>query len=668
MSGSTAYQRITRLLAEATNYGPEGSNGQRDYLCPAHDDATPSLSVTDGGDRVLIHCQAGCDTARVLEALKLQPADLFDEPVKPRDQIVATYDYVDEHGKLLFQAVRMTPKSFRQRCRDSSGGWEWKLGDTRRVLYRLPQVLQAVAAGRTIFVVEGEKDVHALEAAGETATTNPMGAGKWRPEYSKALAGAAEVVIVADRDQPGIDHAKAVLKSLESESTIGHLLIVEAKEGKDAADHLAAGHPVDELQILAVANDTNGNGPDPVPSWNRVRGWEESSAPAGARLTSRPASGVKVIPPVWLWQCWMVAGAVQLLVGRQGSGKSTFAAWVVAQLTSGRAWPGETGQRDPLRCGMLSLEEPDERLVARLVATGAVLDSVDILGDMEDRDDDGRPYRRPWRLPGDCAALEAAIRAHHLAAVTIDGLGYSIGGDSHNYANVGAALSALAGVAERTGCCILGLTHPPKGNSDAVTAAIGSTAWTAVARISWVMGGDPTDETGARRVIRPAPGSNYRLPERGLSFTIGNHDETEAGYVTGLQASDVAAETITSPPLPRTGEEASGDEDASSALAAVLADGAVWVKVALESMSEAGFTKDQARRAKDKIARSIKVVGKPGDPEQGWKWELLRSPEDGTEGGEDGTFPGAATFATFVPSSVPDEDEVASMDAEDEQP
>ena len=92
-----------------------------------------------------------------------------------------------------------------------------------------------------------------------------------------------------------------------------------------------------------------------------------------------------------------------------------------------------------------------------------------ILGQVADRDDDGRPYQRPWRLPGDCAALEVTIAELGVAMVTIDGLGYSIAGDSHNYANVGAALSALAGVAERTGCAILGLTHPPKGNSDAVT-------------------------------------------------------------------------------------------------------------------------------------------------------------------------------------------------------
>ena len=154
---------------------------------------------------------------------------------------------------------------------------------------------------------------------------------------------------------------------------------------------------------------------------------------AGVRLTHRRASTIKVEPPVWLWPRWLVAAAVQLLVGRQGTGKSTFAAWVVAQLSTGRPWPDEPGSRPARRCGMLSLEEPADRLVARLKAVGADLDLVEILGHVNDRDVDGRPYQRPWRLPGDCAALEATGADLGLAVVTIDGLGqYSVSGDSHN--------------------------------------------------------------------------------------------------------------------------------------------------------------------------------------------------------------------------------------------
>ena len=65
--------------------------------CPAHDDDTPSLSVSLGDDgRVLIHCHAGCSAEQIAAALGMQMADLG-----PAMNIVAAYDYRDEHGTLL---------------------------------------------------------------------------------------------------------------------------------------------------------------------------------------------------------------------------------------------------------------------------------------------------------------------------------------------------------------------------------------------------------------------------------------------------------------------------------------------------------------------------------------------------------------------------------------
>ena len=54
-----------------------------------------------------------------------------------------------------------------------------------RLPYRLPDLLAAAEA--EVWVVEGEKDVETLRAAGETATCNPGGAGKWLPAFSQYL-------------------------------------------------------------------------------------------------------------------------------------------------------------------------------------------------------------------------------------------------------------------------------------------------------------------------------------------------------------------------------------------------------------------------------------------------------------------------------------------------
>ena len=57
-----------------------GSRAQ--YQCPAHDDGTPSLTVTDKGDRVLVHSHACCDPVAILDALALASPDLLDNPAR----------------------------------------------------------------------------------------------------------------------------------------------------------------------------------------------------------------------------------------------------------------------------------------------------------------------------------------------------------------------------------------------------------------------------------------------------------------------------------------------------------------------------------------------------------------------------------------------------------
>lgn len=123
--------------------------------CPAHDDRSPSLSISETNGKVLLHCHAGCTTEAVCTAAGIELRDLFSDNgqngTAPR--IVAEYSYHDEQGALLYQVVRYEPKTFKQR-RPDGNDWKWNLNGTRRVLYRLPDVLKA----KSVLVVEGEKD------------------------------------------------------------------------------------------------------------------------------------------------------------------------------------------------------------------------------------------------------------------------------------------------------------------------------------------------------------------------------------------------------------------------------------------------------------------------------------------------------------------------------
>ena len=281
--------------------------------CPAHDDHRQSLSLGEGEDgRVLVSCHAGCDVETVCGALGVEPKDLFPPPEgngNGRRRIAATYDYTDESGSLLYQVVRFEPKDFRQRRPDGAGGWEWRLGDARRVLYRLPEVLAAAKAGETVYVVEGEKDADAIAELGVCATTSPAGAGKWRPEYAEALTGAT-VVIVADKDEPGRKHAFAVAASLAGKAS--DISVVEAAEGKDASDHLDAGYTPQEMVPCRGGQDSP-QAESPFVDW--------------AAFWSREHSDVE-----WTYDDVLARGRGHAIWAKHKTGKSLLLLWIASQI------------------------------------------------------------------------------------------------------------------------------------------------------------------------------------------------------------------------------------------------------------------------------------------------------------------------------------------------
>jgi hypothetical protein len=204
------------------------------------------LTVTEKSDRLLLHCHAGCTPEAVCAALGISTADLFRKNGRATArQIVATYDYQDAAGKLLFQVVRFHPKDFRQRRPDPRAidGWTWNTKGVQRVLFRLPELVREVAKGHPIFIPEGEKDCLALMDRGFASTCNPGGAGKWQNCFCETLRGA-DVVIIADKDAPGRAHAQTVARKLQANAKsvrVIELPDVEGKTVKDAFDFFAAG-------------------------------------------------------------------------------------------------------------------------------------------------------------------------------------------------------------------------------------------------------------------------------------------------------------------------------------------------------------------------------------------------------------------------------------------
>lgn len=216
---------------------------------------------------------------------------------------LATYPYTDEHGKLLYEVLRYEGKAFRQRAPKDGGNWEWSIKGVRRVIYRLPKVLEAIAAGQPVYICEGEKDVAAIEWAGGVATCNSGGAGKWSKDYATWFKGA-RVIIVRDQDEVGAKHAVDIEASLSGIAR--KVVVVDPAEGKDAADHLTHGH------TLAP--------------------WLAVLAPKALQRTLLGSLMRNGVTEPTRWHDWLYAGGLHTIQSGPGVGKTWIAIWMAVTL------------------------------------------------------------------------------------------------------------------------------------------------------------------------------------------------------------------------------------------------------------------------------------------------------------------------------------------------
>ena len=254
MTGNS--QQLERVLSRLD--GVVSVSGGFQAKCPCRDDDdNPSFSVSEGKDgKIVVYCHAGiCTAEKACESMGLTLSDLYPTKVKEELKLVATYGYYSADGTLLFQKLRYVnqngAKTFRQRKPDNRGGWDYKLGDTPRVLYNLPAVVKAVENKEPIFVVEGEKDVDTLTKLGIVATTMPNGAGTWNEIHTATLSGAT-VDIVIDDDVAGRQHAVEVFEALREVGC--DVQVWKCKRGKDITDHLTAGGTIDELEVFQISD------------------------------------------------------------------------------------------------------------------------------------------------------------------------------------------------------------------------------------------------------------------------------------------------------------------------------------------------------------------------------------------------------------------------------
>jgi RecA-family ATPase len=236
-------------------------------------------------------------------------------PGLPEGSVLAkVYPYVDEQGATLFEVCRYEApdgtKTFRQRRKDGDRTI-WSVKGVRQIPYRLPDIVEPLAQGVLVFIVEGEKDVDNLQSAGIPATCNAMGAGKWPAELNVHFRGA-DVVILPDADEPGRKHGNLVGSMLKGIAKRVRVLDLPGLPPKgDATDWLQAGHDAGELYDLVQSKAVD---------WTPDLDWK-------SHFNAVPWANLDDPGPEheWLIKGLLTRGERSMCAGVSQSGKSFFA-------------------------------------------------------------------------------------------------------------------------------------------------------------------------------------------------------------------------------------------------------------------------------------------------------------------------------------------------------
>ena len=220
----------------------------------------------------------------------------------------------------------------------------------------------------------------------------------------------------------------------------------------------------------------------------------------------------------WLWPGYIPAGKITLLDGDPGLGKSNLTLDLAARVTRGNAMPdGSQGDiMGPADVILLSAEDGiADTIRPRLEAAGADLTRVHVLESFPDAEG----LETLPEIPDDLNRIERIVDARQAALIVIDPLmAYlSAGTNSFRDQDVRRALAPVKLLAERTGASVLVVRHLNKSATGSpIYRGGGSIGIIGAARAGLLVGTDPDDETGVRRVLA----TTKAVTQNKISYTM----------------------------------------------------------------------------------------------------------------------------------------------------
>jgi hypothetical protein len=276
---------VEKVLDRLEDY--KEHRGEFRARCPAHNgNSDNSLSIKEGDDgRALLICRADCDLKDIVDALNLGMVDLFAQNERPGPKAkkatekskgeVRTlttdelpdgtyYEFTSPAGEVLY-IQRHKREYYRKVGKDQWVTYKGVLDGIAQVLYGLPELIDGVRSGKTLYHVEGPKDVEtARKRLGVVATTSGS-TSSWRPEFRAHYTGA-DVVVIPDNDDPGRKYAEAVAQDLlQVAKSVKVVHLPDLPKGGDLTDWLDSGHTPDEF--FTVVGETEIYAPEEEEPW-----------------------------------------------------------------------------------------------------------------------------------------------------------------------------------------------------------------------------------------------------------------------------------------------------------------------------------------------------------------------------------------------------------------
>lgn len=301
----------------------------------------------------------------------------------------------------------------------------------------------------------------------------------------------------------------------------------------------------------------------------------------------------------WLYAPYFPRGAVSLIDGDPGLGKSSFTVAVVSALTLGRevSWSPDRPKGKAL---LLSAEDDPARVQKpRLTANGADSGSIRYARELFSLDEKG------------LAMLRAEMLQHRPDLVIIDPIiAYmSASFDLHRATDMTRFFTEIDRIAAEFDCAMIAVRHLRKSrDGDALYQGLGSIAVVGRVRSVLVLGRHP-DDPKLRAVAHTK--SNYG--ERGptIVFDLKSLPGKKVPFITWLDTEDISADDILRPQSESgAGRPPNESEQVERFLRDFLADGEMESKAVFRSGEVRGFTVITIRRVFKKLGGKKRPVGR----------------------------------------------------------